>query len=70
MGLFKYLVKGIGIPKQNPSDCVANTPLGGLGKAALADDFDESAKVRKSMRIPYKNIIQSINSFLSYIAAT
>ena len=39
--------------------------FGGSEKAALAHDFDESAKDSKIQGILYQNILQSINSFLS-----
>jgi hypothetical protein len=41
-----------------------------LGKAALAHDFDESAKGSKIHSILYQNILQSQNSFSSCPAAT
>jgi hypothetical protein len=44
--------------------------FGGLGKAAPAHDFDESAKGSKIHSILYQNILQSQNSFSSCPAAT
>ena len=57
-------------------DCLADRGLrsehhfGGLGKAALAHDFDERANGSKIHSILYQNILQSLNSFLSCRAAT